>query len=189
MNILPPEKKPFYKKIIVVVSILIPVVVGVLFRIRIPGNLDFLPPIYAGFNALTAICLIGALLSVRNQRIVLHRKLIRFSLLLSILFLGCYVAYHLTSDPTYFGDINNDGVLSDQERINAGTLRIVYYLLLVSHILLSMAVIPMVLLAYLEAWSGNFDRHKQLVRFAFPVWLYVAVTGVIVYLMIAPYYA
>lgn len=189
MNILPPEKKPRYKKIIIAVSVLIPLVVGALFRIRIPGNLSFLPPLYASFNAVTAICLIGALIAVKKNQIVLHRRLVRVALLLSILFLGCYVAYHLTSDPTYYGDYNKDGLLSESELLVAGNFRLIYFILLVSHILLSMAVIPLVLFAYLEAWVGNFDRHKKLVKYAFPIWLYVAVTGVIVYWMIAPFYA
>lgn len=188
MNVLLPEKKPFYKKIIVTVSVLIPLVVGALFRIRIPGNLDFLPPLYASFNAITALCLIGALMAVRKKQIVLHRRLVRVALLLSILFLVCYVAYHLTSDPTYFGDLNKNGTLSEQERLNAGSLRLVYYALLLSHIVLSMVVIPLVLFAYLEAWSGNFVQHKKLVKYAFPIWVYVAITGVVVYWMIAPYY-
>lgn len=188
MNILSPEKKPIYKKIIIAVSVLIPIVVGALFRIRIAGNLDFLPPLYASFNAITAVCLIGALWAVKKNNIALHRQLVRVALLLSILFLGCYVAYHLTSDPTYYGDLNQDGVLSDSERIAAGNYRSIYFVLLVSHILLSMAVIPLVLFAYLEAWVGNFDRHKKLVKYAFPIWLYVAITGVVVYWMIAPYY-
>jgi putative membrane protein len=189
MNTLAPDKKPLYKKIIVAVSVLIPLVVGALFRIRIPGNLDFLPPLYASFNAITSVCLVGALLAIKKNEVVLHRQLVRFALLLSILFLGCYVAYHLTSDPTYYGDFNKDGMLSESERLAAGSFRWIYFVLLVSHILLSMAVIPLVLFAYLEAWSGNFERHKKLVKYAFPIWLYVAVTGVVVYWMIAPFYA
>ncbi|HBW85424.1 MAG TPA: DUF420 domain-containing protein [Crocinitomicaceae bacterium] len=178
-----------YKNIIIAVSVLIPVVVGALFRIRIPGNLSFLPPIYAGFNGVTAILLIAALISIRRKKIELHRKLIRFSLLLSILFLICYVAYHLTSDPTYFGDSNKDGMLSSYEKAVAGNSRNIYTILLASHIILSMAVVPLVLFAYLNAWAGDFEKHKKIVRFAFPIWLYVAITGVMVYWLISPYYA
>jgi putative membrane protein len=189
MNILSPTKIEFYKRIIIAVSILIPVVVGILFRVRIPGNLTFLPPIYAGFNGVTAISLTAALVSIRKNKVQLHRKLIRFSLLLSILFLVCYVAYHLTSDPTYYGDTNKDGLLSNFEKAVAGSSRTVYTILLASHIVLSMAVIPLVLFAYLNAWAGDFEKHKKIVRFAFPIWLYVDITGVIVYWMISPYYA
>lgn len=188
MNTLEPTKIKPYRTLIVGVSILIPLVVGLLFRIRIPGNLAFLPPIYAGFNALTAFSLVGALIAIRKKNIELHRKLIRFALLLSVLFLVCYVAYHLTSDPTLFGDSNKDGILSRQENSASGSLRWMYIILLVSHIALSMAVIPLVLFAYLRAWAGEFQRHKQIVKYAFPIWLYVAITGVIVYWMIAPYY-
>ena len=108
--------------------------------------------------------------------------------MLSVLFLVCYVAYHLTSDPTLFGDSNKDGMLTPKEINAAGGLRWLYGILLVSHIALSMAVIPLVLFAYLRAWAGEFQRHKQIVKYAFPIWLYVAITGVIVYWMIAPYY-
>ncbi|NBU92258.1 MAG: DUF420 domain-containing protein [Flavobacteriia bacterium] len=188
MNTLAPDKIPFYRKIILIVSILIPLVVAALFKIRIPGDLTFLPPIYASFNGITAVCLVGALIAIRKNNVVVHRKLIRVSLLLSILFLLCYVAYHLTSDPTYYGDVNKDGVLTNLEKAAAGSPRLVYFILLASHILLSMAVIPLVLFAYLYAWGGQYERHKKLVKIAFPIWLYVAITGVVVYWMIAPYY-
>jgi putative membrane protein len=108
--------------------------------------------------------------------------------LLSILFLACYVAYHLTSDPTVYGDINHDGILSDDEA-NLSPYRGLYFALLISHIGLSMGVIPLVLYSYLHAWAGDYTRHKKLVKFAYPLWLYVAITGVVVYFMIAPFYA
>ena len=189
MNTLAPDKVPFYKKLILLVSIVIPIVVGALFRIPpIPGDLSFLPPIYAGFNATTAVLLVLALLAVKQNKIELHRLLVRLALLLSLLFLVCYVAYHLTSETTYFGDLNHDGKLDGVEIAFAGNLRIIYYAILISHIGLSMAVIPLVLFAYLHAWAGNFQMHKKLVRFAYPIWMYVAVTGVIVYWMISPFY-
>lgn len=172
MNTLNPDRFGFYKKLIIAVSIAIPVVVGILFKVRIPGNLSFLPPIYAGFNGATAVLLVFALWAIKSKKIELHRLLVRLALLLSILFLACYVAYHMTSDPTKYGGANPTA----------------YYFILISHIILSMAVIPLVLFAYLNAWSGRFDTHKKITRIAFPIWLYVAVTGVVVYWMIAPFY-
>ena len=188
MNTLAPNKIPTVKKLIVAVSIVIPVVVGALFRIRIPGDLSFLPPIYAGFNAATSLLLILALFMVKQGKIELHRFFIRLALLLSLLFLVCYVAYHLTSDPTQYGDLNHDRILSDAEKASAGNWRLVYFVTLISHIGLSMVVIPMVLYAYLFAWAGQYEAHKKLVRFAYPIWLYVAITGVVVYWMISPFY-
>ncbi|MEY4572349.1 MAG: hypothetical protein RLZ10_1582 [Bacteroidota bacterium] len=189
MNTLNPNKIPFYRNLIIAVSIVIPLVVGALFSIEsVPGDLSFLPPLYAGFNATTAIFLIAALVFIKQGKTELHRLFVRMALMLSLLFLACYVAYHLTSDPTYFGDINHDSELSASEKLSVGNWRWIYFFILMSHIGLSMIVIPLVLFAYLRAWAGQFDSHKKIVRYAFPIWLYVAITGVIVYALISPYY-
>jgi putative membrane protein len=162
-----------FRKLIIGVSIVIPIAVAALFGIRIDGvDFSFLPPFYAGINGLTAILLISALLAIKSKNMVLHQRLIQVCLMLSLLFLLCYVAYHITSDSTAYG----------------GNMKGVYYFILISHILLSVAVIPVVLFTYLFAWEGKFDKHKKWTRFAFPIWLYVAVTGVIVYWMISPFY-
>jgi putative membrane protein len=168
-----PDKVKNARKLIIVLSIVIPLAVAILFKVKIPGyDLSFLPPFYAGINGLTAILLIGALIAIKNKNINLHQTLIQSSLFLSVLFLLCYVAYHITSDSTeYKGDLPG-----------------VYFPLLISHIVLSVAVIPMVLFTYLFAWQGDYVRHKKWTKFAFPIWLYVAVTGVIVYFMISPFY-
>lgn len=161
------------KTLIYVASAAIPLVVAVLFRVKIEGiNLTFLPPIYAGINGLTAVILVAALLAIKNKNRTLHRSLMRFALLLSLLFLASYVAYHMTSDSTTYG----------------GDLKTLYYIILISHIVLSVAVVPMVLFTYLFAWQGDFTRHKKWTKFTWPIWFYVAVTGVVVYFMIAPYY-
>jgi len=168
-----PDKVKNVRKLIIALSIVIPVAVAILFKVKIPGyDLSFLPPFYAGINGLTAILLIGALIAIKNKNVNLHQTLIQSSLFLSVLFLLCYVAYHITSDSTeYKGDLPG-----------------VYFPLLISHIVLSVAVIPIVLFTYLFAWQGDFVKHKKWTRFAFPIWLYVAVTGVIVYFMISPFY-
>jgi putative membrane protein len=168
-----PDKVKNARKLIIVLSIVIPLAVAILFKVKIPGyDLSFLPPFYAGINGLTAILLIGALIAIKNKNINLHQTLIQSSLFLSVLFLLCYVAYHITSDSTEY----------------KGELPGVYFPLLISHIVLSVAVIPMVLFTYLFAWQGDYVRHKKWTKFAFPIWLYVAVTGVIVYFMISPFY-
>ena len=160
-----------------VVSILIPVVVAILFMIRIPNvaPLDFLPPIYASINGLTAIILILAFSAIRKKNIILHEKLMKIAISLSVIFLVMYVAYHMTSDPTPYG--------------GSGVLRPLYFFILISHIILSIGIIPLVLITYVRAISKLFLDHKKIARFTFPIWMYIAVTGVIIYLMISPYYA
>jgi len=170
---LAPNKIKSVKRLIITLSIVIPLVVAILFKVKIEGfNLSFLPPFYASINGLTAVLLLSALVAIKNRNIGLHQILIQFCLLLSVLFLLSYVAYHMTSDSTTYG----------------GTMPGLYYPLLISHILLSVAVIPIVLFTYLFAWQGDYVRHKKWTRFAFPIWLYVAVTGVVVYFMISPFY-
>jgi putative membrane protein len=115
--------------------------------------------------------------------------LMKVAIACSLAFLVMYVAYHLTSDSTKFGDTNHDGVLDSLEESAVGSLRLLYFFILITHILLSIAIIPMVLFTYVRALAKRFDKHKKLARITFPIWLYVAVTGVVVYLMISPYYA
>ncbi len=169
-----------YNKWIVVLSIAIPVVVAILFGVKLKDfgynvePLSFLPPIYASINGLTAVVLVAAVLAIKNGRRLLHERLMTFAIVLSVLFLGMYVAYHMTADSTSFGGV--------------GSIRYVYFFILISHILLSIIIIPLVLVTYVRALAQRFDRHRKIAKIAFPLWLYVAITGVIVYLMIAPYY-
>lgn len=168
-----PSKIKQARKLIIAASIAIPVVVAVLFKVQIPGvDLTFLPAIYATINGITAVLLIGALVAIKMKNKYLHRKLIRLSLFLSLLFLVCYVAYHMTSESTSY----------------EGAYPMIYIPILISHIFLSVAVVPLVLFTYLFAWQGNFARHKKWTRFTWPIWFYVAVSGVIVYYMISPFY-
>tara|TARA_X000000368_G_scaffold409567_1_gene391682 strand:- start:333 stop:854 length:522 start_codon:yes stop_codon:yes gene_type:complete len=170
------NKLRVYNKLIVAVSILVPVVVAILFTVRIPNvePLSFLPPIYASINALTAILLIISVQLIKKKKRKLHALLMRICIGLSLLFLVMYIAYHMTSDPTPYG--------------GEGTIRYVYFFILISHILLSIAVIPFVLITYVRAITNDIVLHKKIAKITFPLWLYVAVTGVIVYLMISPYY-
>ncbi|MES2800180.1 MAG: DUF420 domain-containing protein [Bacteroidota bacterium] len=184
-----PKKIKNAKIAIIAASIAVPLVVIVLFGVKIEGlDLTFLPPIYAGINGVTALTLVMAVWAIKNKNQNLHRRLIRVSLLLSLLFLVGYVAYHMTSDSTMYGDLDGDKLLSMDEKKSVASSAMIYYFILISHILLSVFIIPLVLFAYFRAWTGDYERHKKIVRFAFPFWLYVAVTGVVVYLMIKPYY-
>ncbi|WP_109851473.1 DUF420 domain-containing protein [Aquimarina sp. AU58] len=172
------EKK--YNKWIVVLSVFIPLAVAALFGVNLRKlgfdvkPLTFLPPIYATINGLTAVILLAALWAIKNKNITLHGKLMKTAILCSVLFLLMYIAYHMTSDSTRFG--------------GEGMIRYIYYFILITHIILSIVVIPFVLITYVRALAKKFDRHKKIARITFPIWLYVAVTGVIVYFMISPYY-
>lgn len=189
MELLEPIKLRQTRRIIIALSIVIPLAVAVLFKVKISGfDLSFLPAIYAGINAITAVFLISALIAIKKQKRELHRALIRIALLLSILFLLLYVVYHMTSDSTLYGDTDGNGALDILEREKIGAMAYFYYSLLISHIILSVVVIPLVLFSYLFAWQGDFERHKRWTRFSFPIWLFVAVSGVIVYYLISPYY-
>jgi len=165
-----------YNIYIWIVSIVVPLLVAFLFTVRIPNvePLRFLPPIYASINGLTAIFLIIALWAIKNKKIVLHQGLMKISIGLSLVFLVMYVAYHMTSESTPYG--------------GEGFMRYIYFFILITHIILSIGVIPMVLITYVRAISKQFANHKKIARYTFPIWLYIAITGVIVYLMISPYY-
>jgi len=169
-----------YNKWIIALSISIPLVVALLFGVNLKKlgfdvqPLTFLPPIYASINGVTALVLIFAFWAIKNKKIRLHERLMKTAILCSVLFLIMYVAYHMTSDSTKFG--------------GEGSVRYLYYFILITHIVLSIVVIPFVLITYVRALAERFDTHKKMARITFPIWLYVAISGVIVYLMISPYY-
>lgn len=191
---LPEAKIKKVRIAIIIASLAIPLVVAVLFSVNLRDlgfdvePLTFLPPIYAGINALTAVLLIGALLAIKQKNRKLHETFIKICMVLSLLFLASYVAYHMTSDSTVFGDVNGDGERDPAEKLAVGSWLLIYTFILLTHILLSIIIVPIVLFTYLFAWQGNYERHKKWTRFAWPMWFYVAVTGVIVYKMISPYY-
>ncbi len=168
------EKK--FNRIITVVSIVVPVFVAALFGVKIPNvePLSFLPPIYASVNGLTAIVLVIAVWAIKNGKRELHQKLMTLCLGFSLLFLVMYVAYHMTSDATTYG--------------GEGVVKYIYYFILLTHIILSIGVIPLVLITYARGYLKKYDQHRRLAKYTFPIWLYVAVSGVVVYIMISPYY-
>lgn len=157
-------------------SILLPLAIFILLGVKIPGveRLGFLPPIYATINGITAIILIVAVSQIRKGNRKIHERLMKTAIGLSILFLIMYLAYHITSDSTPYG--------------GEGTLKYIYFFILITHILLSVIVIPFVLITYIRAISGQFYKHRKIARITYPLWLYVAISGVVVYLMISPYY-
>ncbi|MCG1034951.1 DUF420 domain-containing protein [Polaribacter sargassicola] len=179
MSSLSQEKK--YKKIITVLSVFIPIAVAALFGINLKKlgfnvePLTFLPPIYATINGLTAVLLVAAVVAIKKGNRKLHEQLNTIAIACSLVFLVLYIGYHMTSDSTKYG--------------GEGVIKYIYYFILFTHIVLSIIIIPLVLTTYMRAKLGNFPQHKKIAKITFPLWLYVAVTGVIVYLMISPYYA
>ena len=173
------EKK--YNRIIIALSIIIPVSVAALFGVNLKRMgfdvqpLTFLPPIYATINGLTAVFLIAAVIAIKKGNKKLHERLNITAILCSVLFLCMYIAYHMTSDSTKFG--------------GEGTIKYVYFFILLTHIVLSVVVIPFVLITFVRAKLGKFIQHKKIAKITFPLWLYVAISGVVVYIMISPYYS
>lgn len=181
------EKK--YRPYILIVSIVVPVVVALLFAIKIEGyDFTFLPPIYASLNALTAILLVSAVIAIKKQNRLLHQRLIKIAILCSLLFLVGYILYHITSETTIYGDINGNHILEPEESATFKRSKFLYLIILLTHIVLSVVVIPLVLITYVKGIASNFTSHKKWAKITFPIWLYVAVSGVVVYLMISPFY-
>ena len=170
-------KEKRFNKMIAVVSIVIPIVVALLFGVKLPNvePLSFLPPIYASINGCTAVLLLVAVWAIKNGKQKVHQNIMTLNIALSLLFLLMYIGYHMTSDSTSYG--------------GSGVVRYVYYFILFTHIVLSIALIPLVLRTYAKAYLKDYEGHRALAKYTFPIWLYVAVTGVVVYVMISPYYA
>lgn len=161
-------------------------------RIKLEVNLGFDVHIFATINAFInsaiAVLLVAALVAVKNKNYQLHKKLMMLALILSILFLVSYIAHHLLAGEARFGDSNHDGVLSEDEKLQVGTIRVVYYLILGTHIVLAALILPLILFTAYRALTAEFPAHKKLAKITWPLWFYVAVTGPIVYWMISPYY-
>jgi putative membrane protein len=178
---------------IVSISLVVPLLVGIL--IFLPENFknwgldtSYLPRLNASINSLTTLLLLLALWAVKVKKIDLHKKLMFVCLGLGAMFLLSYVAYHATTASVIFGDLNHDGLRDEVEKSILGSSLFIYQFILLSHILLSFIVLPLVLTAVYFALMDKISNHKKIVRFAYPIWLYISITGVLVYMMINPYY-
>jgi putative membrane protein len=182
-----------YNKAIIIVSIAIPAAVAFVIlvpqaKIDVGFNTRSLPLFHAILNSSTAILLCASLYFIRHGRVQAHRTANWIAVVLSTIFLVSYVVYHASNPSVLYGDLNHDGFLTDGEKRQAGFLRYVYYFILTTHILLSGIIIPFVLFTLQRAYQRRFPQHKRLARITWPLWLYVAVTGVVVYVMVSPYY-
>lgn len=191
--------QPSFKKndakariLIYAVSIIVFAAVVLLSRVKLDIDLGFDVHLFALLNAVinsaVALLLIAGLLTARQRKYIIHKKIILSAILLSVLFLVSYICHHLFAGETKFGDLNGDGVLGVDEKLRAGSMRWVYYIILFTHIPLAGIILPFILFTAYRALIGEYEVHKKLVRITWPVWFYVAVTGVLVYLLISPYY-
>jgi putative membrane protein len=174
------------------VSVIVFLGIAGLSGIHLDYQLSFNPHLFAAFNAiansLVAILLIAGLFSVKRKNYRLHKKIMLAAIVISVLFLISYVCHHLLSGESKFGDLNHDGILSSEEKIQAGSLRYFYYFILITHIPLAGIFLPFILFTAYRALSGDYQKHKKIARITWPIWLYVAITGVAIYLLISPYY-
>jgi putative membrane protein len=154
----------------------------------LPNFIFSLPKAIAIINALCSLTLIASFFAIKNKKITLHKNLNLMALLLSVGFLVLYVTVHYLIPDTKFGDLNHNHLLEEEELVKVSGIRTLYLILLLSHILLAAIVLPLVILSFHFGLTNQVERHKKLTRWSFPVWLYVTVTGVIVYFMISPFY-
>lgn len=175
-----------------VVTAVVLLLVGLMRRLKIPlpegVDFGFLPPFHACLNALAAVALLTAFYFIKQKNVDAHRKAVFVALGLSVLFLLSYVTYHFTTPETLYGDLNGDRILSEDELLAAGSSRIIYLVLLLSHIVLAAVSFPFILFTFIRAYTGQIERHRKMARWVFPMWLYVTITGPIAYFMLMPYY-
>lgn len=178
--------------LIYTVSLVVFAAVVVLSKYKLNINPGFDVHIFALLNAvinsLVAVLLLAGLFSAKQKKYALHKKIMLAAIVLSVLFLVSYIAHHLLAGETRYGDLNHDGLLGDDEKLQAGSMRTVYFVLLFTHIPLAAIILPFILFTAYRALTGQYEAHKKLTRITWPVWFYVAVSGVLVYLMIHPYY-
>lgn len=175
------------------VSIVVFLAVAILSKVKLEVKLPFDVHVFALANAvinsIVSVLLLAGLLTVKSKNYLLHRKIMLAAIVLSVFFLLSYIAHHLLAGETRFGDIDHNGALSMDEKSAVGSTRMLYYILLLTHIPLAAIILPFILFTAYRALTGEYEKHRKLTRITWPVWFYVAVSGVIVYWMIHPYYA
>lgn len=180
------------KTLIWTISVVVFSAVAFLSKFKLPVEVGFNPHLFALINAvvnsMVAILLLSGLGAVKQKKFLLHKQIMLTAIALSVLFLVSYICHHLLAGETRYGDLNHDGIVNEAEKSAAGGLRTFYYIILITHIPLAAIILPFILFTAYRALTGEYEQHKKLVRVTWPVWFYVAVTGVIVYKMISPYY-
>lgn len=180
------------KLIIWIFTIVVFTAVVLLDKVKLSLILPFNPHIFATINAtlnsIIAVLLVVALVAIKNKQIIWHKRFMLMALILSIVFLLSYILHKLFAGESKFGDINFDGILSNDEKMVVGFTRTIYLIILSTHILLAAIILPFILYTAYRALIGEYSVHKRLARITYPIWLYVAITGPVVYWMIKPYY-
>ena len=186
------KNDPKAKLFIWIVSIIVFVAVAVLSRVKlniaVPFDVHVFATINAVINTCVAVLLVAGLFAAKNGNYFLHKKIMVTAICLSVLFLISYICHHLMAGETRYGDMNHDGALSMDEMMRAGGTRSFYYVLLITHIPLAGIILPFILFTAYRALIGEYEAHKKLVRFTWPIWFYVAASGVVIYWMIKPFY-
>ena len=184
------DKKAYW--LIGIFSVVVFSVVVLLGKFQLEVDLGFDVHIFATANAFInasiAVLLVAALWAVKNKQYALHKKLMLAALVLSVLFLVSYIAHHLLAGEAKFGDSNHDGLVDEQELLAVGNTRLIYFIILITHIFLAAIILPFILFTAYRALTAEYTLHKKLAKITWPLWLYVAITGPVVYLMIHPYY-
>lgn len=195
MNLLTVNNEKLVKRIIYFTTVAICAVVVTLNQKWIPHPDSFphiiyqLPMLNAILNGSCSVLLILSLFAIKKRQITLHKKLNLTAFVLSAIFLLSYVTAHYFIPDTKFGDVDHDGLMSAIESANVSSIKPIYLIILLSHIFLAIVVLPMVLLSFYYGLTDQREKHKKLTRYSYPVWLYVTISGVIVYWMISPYYS
>lgn len=194
MSVLNASNEKTVKTIIYATTLVICIAVTALNQKVIPHPDTFpdfiynLPMLNAFLNGTCSVLLIFSLLAIKMKKVAIHKKLNLTAFVLSSLFLVSYVTAHYFIPDTKYGDIDHDGIMSAAEAASVSDIKPVYLIILLSHIFLAVLVLPMVLLSFYYGLTNQIAKHKKLTRFSYPIWLYVTITGVVVYLMISPYY-
>lgn len=185
------DKKAYW--LIGIFSVVVFLAVSVLTKIKLNVDLGFDVHLFAAFNAFVnatiAVLLVAALVAVKNAKYQLHKQLMMAALVLSVLFLVSYIAHHLLAGEAKFGDADHDGIVTDAEKAAVGGIRTIYFIILITHIILAAVILPFILFTAYRALTAEFSLHKKLAKITWPLWFYVAVTGPIVYWMIKPFYS
>jgi putative membrane protein len=178
--------------LIIVFSFVIFAAVSFLTKVKFNINLGFNVHIFALANAIInsviAVLLVLALIAVKNKKYLLHKRIMLTALVLSVIFLVSYIAHHLLAGEAIYGDVNHDGILSGAEKLEVSETRGVYLIILLSHIFLAAIILPFILFTAYRALIAEFPKHKKLAHITWPLWLYVTISGPVVYWMIHPYY-
>lgn len=178
--------------LIAIFSVVVFTAVVILGRVKLDIGVSFDVHIFAKINAFInatiAVLLVAALVTVKQKKYSLHKRIMLLALLLSVAFLVSYILHHLLAGEAKFGDTDHDGIVSEAEKLAVGGMRMVYFVILITHIFLAAIILPFILFTAYRGLTAEYPKHKKIAKITWPLWFYVAVTGPVVYWMISPYY-